>query len=51
MSDNMKAALIALAVLASFIPVSCMSYQDAVDEAAHCAEMVEAGAWPEEVCR
>lgn len=49
MTPTMRLTLATVA-LAAFLAVSALSYHDAQDEAAHCAEMVAAGAWPDEVC-
>jgi len=31
--------------------VSTMSHNDSVAQAAHCAAMVQAGAWPKIICK
>lgn len=50
MTPDMYKALIIGGVLSVFLAMSQCAYQDELDEAAYCAEMVEQGAWPEEVC-
>lgn len=42
--------LAAVFVWALLLIVGAMDYQDEVDQAAHCASMVEQGAWPQAVC-
>tara|TARA_R100000750_G_scaffold34860_1_gene22436 strand:- start:1311 stop:1466 length:156 start_codon:yes stop_codon:yes gene_type:complete len=51
MLKKIKAAAVALLLLALFGLVGEMDYQDAVAQHEHCLKMVEQGAWPPEVCQ
>jgi len=46
----MKAILIIIVLVAGYMAVSTMSHNDSVAQAAHCAHMVQSGAWPQAVC-
>lgn len=47
----MRAALAIALLLAAYLWVSHQGYVDALQQAKHCADMVQAGAWPAEACK
>lgn len=50
-SRTLKRIAVAAILIAAYVVVSIMDYEDAVAQDQHCKYMVSTGNWPEEVCR